>query len=87
LFTRGADGIREVGAFGDPEQGRFDWERSYTRDEWLDQLPTHGDHSQLPPAKLEDVLAGIGAAIDAMGGSFTMRYTTVAVTAARTGAA
>ena len=33
------------------------------------------------------VLAGIGAAIDAVGGSFTMRYTTVAVTAARTGAA
>ena len=28
-----------------------------------------------------------GAAIDAVGGSFTMRYTTVAVTAARTGAA
>jgi hypothetical protein len=33
------------------------------------------------------LLAGIGAAIDAVGGSFTMRYTTVAVTAARTGAA
>jgi hypothetical protein len=39
------------------------------------------------PAKLEELLAGIGAAIDAVGGSFTMRYTTVAVTAARTGAA
>ena len=34
------------------------------------------------PAKLEELLAGIGAAIDAVGGSFTMRYTTVAVTAA-----
>jgi hypothetical protein len=39
--------------------------------------------SRLPPAKLEDLLAGIGAAIDAVGGSFTMRYTTVVVTAAR----
>jgi hypothetical protein len=39
------------------------------------------------PAKLEELLAGIGAAIDPVGGSFTMRYTTVAVTAARTGAA
>jgi len=29
------------------------------------------------------VLDGVGAAIDAMGGSFTMSYTTVAVTAAR----
>ena len=29
------------------------------------------------------VLADVGAAIDALGGSFTMSYTTVAVTAAR----
>jgi SAM-dependent methyltransferase len=87
LFTRAADGIREVGALGDPEQWRFDWERSYTRDEWLDQLPTHGGNSQLSPAKLEELLTGVGAAVDAVGGSFTMRYTTVAVTATRTGAA
>ena len=40
LFAKAADGIREAGGFGDPEQWRFDWERSYTRDEWLDQLPT-----------------------------------------------
>ena len=26
----------------------FDWERTYTRDEWLDQVPTFGGHSQLP---------------------------------------
>jgi hypothetical protein len=32
------------------------------------------------------VLERTGAAIDALGGSFTMYYTTVAVTAARTGA-
>jgi hypothetical protein len=33
------------------------------------------------------VLAGIGAAIDAVGGSFTMRYTAAVVTAAQTGGA
>ncbi|NYE47082.1 SAM-dependent methyltransferase [Spinactinospora alkalitolerans] len=87
LCTRAADGIRQVGAFGDPEQWRFDWERSYTRDEWLDQIPTQGGHSRFPPARLEELLAGMGAAIDTMGGGFTMRYTTVAVTAARTDAA
>jgi SAM-dependent methyltransferase len=86
VFTRAADGIRAAGAFGDPEQWRFDWDRPYTRGEWLDQLPTHGDHTRLPPAKLREILAGIGDAIDAMGGSFTMRYSAVAVTAARTGA-
>jgi SAM-dependent methyltransferase len=42
LFTKAADGIRGVGGFSDPEQWRFDWERPYTRDEWLDQLPTVG---------------------------------------------
>ena len=87
LFTKAADGIREAGGFSDPEQWRFDWERSYTRDEWLDQMPTSGALTQLPPDKLAEVLEGIGAAIDAVGGGFTMRYATVAVTAARTDAA
>ncbi|MFI2350213.1 class I SAM-dependent methyltransferase [Streptomyces sp. NPDC019443] len=87
LFTRAADGIREVGGFSDPEQWRFDWEWSYTRDAWLDQMPTLGNLTQLPSDKLAEVLEGVGAAIDAMGGSFTMRYATVAVAAARTGAA
>ena len=87
LFAKIADGIREVGGFGDPEQWRFDWEQSYTREAWLDQMPTHGALTQLPSDKLAEVLEGVGAAIDAMGGSFTMHYTTVAVTATRTSAA
>lgn len=85
-FTRAASGIREAGAFGDPVQWRFGWDRPYTRDEWLEQVPTFGGASQMPPAKLQEILAGIGSVIDAMGGSFTMRYTTVAVTAVRVGA-
>ncbi|MGW2634069.1 class I SAM-dependent methyltransferase [Streptomyces chattanoogensis] len=84
LCTKAADGIREADGFADPEQWRFDWERPYTRDEWLDQLPTQGAFTRLPQAKLEDVLAGVGAAIDAAGGSFTMHYATVAVTTTRT---
>ncbi|MBT2489469.1 class I SAM-dependent methyltransferase [Streptomyces sp. ISL-96] len=85
LFTKAADGIREAGGFSDPEQWRFDWEWSYTRDAWVDQLPTHGAFTQLTSDKLAEVLKGVGAAIDAMGGSFTMRYATVAVTAVRNG--
>nr|WP_225802738.1 class I SAM-dependent methyltransferase [Streptomyces sp. NK15101] len=84
LCAKAADGIRQVGGFVAPEQWRFDWERAYTRDEWLDQLPTQGAFTRLPPAKLEKVLAGVGAAIDAAGGSFRMRYATVAVTTMRT---
>jgi SAM-dependent methyltransferase len=87
MCAKAADGIRQAGAFGAPEQWRFDWDRSYTRDEWLDQLPTFGGYSQFPPSKQRDLLAGSGAAIDAAGGRFTMHYATVAVTAARTGAA
>ena len=81
--TKAADGMREVDLFGEPERWQFDWERSYTRDEWLDQVPTSGGHNLFPPGKLEELLAGLGAAIDAVGGSFTMAYTAVVVTAAR----
>jgi SAM-dependent methyltransferase len=85
LFTKAADGIRQVCGFGDPDQWQYEWEWSYTREAWLDQLPTHGGHTQLPPAQLEELLSGVGDAIDAVGGRFTGHYTTVAVTAARTG--
>lgn len=86
LLTKAADGIREVGGFGDPEQWRFDWEQSYTRDELLDLMPTQGHLTRLPPDQLAEVLEGVGAAVDASGGSATMTYTTVAVTAVRTSA-
>jgi len=78
MFARAADGIREAGGFSDPQQWRFDWEQSFTRQAWLDQMPTFGNLTQLPPDKLAQVLAGVGAAIDALGGSFTMSYSTVA---------
>jgi SAM-dependent methyltransferase len=83
MCAKAADGIRQAGGFGEPEQWRFDWERPYTRDEWLDQVPTFGGYSQFAPDQQAQVLAGIGAAIDAVGGCFTMGYATVAVTAAR----
>lgn len=87
LVDKAAEGIRNTGAFGEPEQLRFDWEHTYTRDEWLDQLPTHGTVTQLSPDKMAEVLEGVGAAIDARGGSFTMPYATVVITAVRTGTA
>ncbi|HMK97395.1 MAG TPA: class I SAM-dependent methyltransferase [Acidimicrobiales bacterium] len=85
LLEKATDGIRQCGAFGEPEQWRFDWERPYTRDEWLEQVPTFGGHTQVPPEKLADLLRGIGDVIDARGGSFTMGYTAVVVTATRAG--
>ncbi len=87
LCAKAADGMRRARAFGDPGRWRFDWDRPYTRDEYLDQVPTAGIWPRIPPAAQQQVLAGLGAAIDAAGGSFTVHYATVAVVAARTGAA
>ena len=85
FFATTAGAIAQVHGFGEPEQWRFDSEQRYTKNEWLDQVPTFGGHSRFPPAKLDELLAGIGAAIDAIGGAFTMRYAAVAVTASRQG--
>jgi SAM-dependent methyltransferase len=76
-----SSGIRQAGKFGTPGQWRFDWSLPYTREEWLDVVPTLGGHSEFPPTVLAELLAGLGAAIDTVGGIFMMRYATVAVTA------
>ncbi len=83
LLTKAYEGMRQVDVFGDPEQWQFAWERSYTRDQWLDQLPTHGFYTRLRLDDLERMLAETGDAVKAAGGSFTMRYITTVVTAAR----
>jgi SAM-dependent methyltransferase len=80
---RAAEGMRAAGGFGEPEQWRSQWSRPYTRDEWLDVIPTLGGMNRVPDDKLAELLAAHGAVIDAVGGSFTVHYTTVAVTAVR----
>jgi SAM-dependent methyltransferase len=84
LLAKVADGIRDVGGFSDPDQWRFDWTQTYTRHELLDLLPTQGLLTRIPRSKVTGVLENVGEAIDAAGGSVTMCYTTVAVTAVRT---
>jgi SAM-dependent methyltransferase len=80
---RAAGGIRQAGGFGEPEEWLADWSRPYTRDEWLDLVPTLGGFRLSPPNVQAELLAGLGGAVDAAGGAFTMGYTTLAVTAAR----
>ncbi|NUT46456.1 MAG: SAM-dependent methyltransferase, partial [Saccharothrix sp.] len=82
--TKAVDGIRRAGGFGEPEEWRFEWDRTYTRDEWLDALPTSGAVALLSGSALDEIMTGVGAAIDAVGGVFTLRYTAVVVTAVRT---
>ena len=81
MRTKAADGMLATGAFDEPEQWRFESTQSYTREEWLDALLTSG--GAIAQSELTDLLAGIGNAIDAAGGSFTMNYATFVVTAVR----
>jgi hypothetical protein len=83
FLSTAEDAIRQTAGFGEPEQRRYPWEQTYTRDDWVDQLPASGFFGQIPPDRAQAVVQGIGDAVDAAGGSFTMRYTTVVVTAER----
>lgn len=83
LLEGPAEGIRQTPGLGEPEQWRFEWDRHYTRGAWLDQVPTGGNVANLPPEQLAEILDGIGSAIDAVGGSFTARCTTVVLTSSR----
>ncbi len=80
LLDKADEAIRASGAFAALDRWSFEWEQIYTRDEWLDQLPTQGLHTGLPSHELAALTAATGAAIDALGGSFAMHFTTVVTT-------
>ncbi|TXS43966.1 class I SAM-dependent methyltransferase [Streptomyces sp. OR43] len=84
-YAKVAGTINETGHFGETEQWHFDWQQSYTRDQWLALLPTTGGLTSLRPGQLTGILNAVGDAIDSLGGRFTMNYTTLAVTAVRHG--
>lgn len=86
LTAKAVAGIRQTHEFTEPEQWRFDWERAYTTEQWLDTVPTFGGHSRIPPEKLTELLEDIGHLIDDAGGAITMDYTALVVTATRTDA-
>ena len=81
--ARAAGVIRQAGAFGESEEWLSYWERPYTRDEWLDLVRTTGGFTRHPGAIQQELLNGLGAAVDAAGGTFTMSYATIAATATR----
>ena len=86
IYERGLVQVGEhlrAAGFAEPEQWRADHETRYTRAEWLDVVPSHGGIGTLPPDELAVLLAGLGAAVDAAGGAFTMNYAAVAITATR----
>ena len=78
-LARAVKGIRTAGGFGEPKQWQYEWQREYTRDEWLDHLLTTGTLTLLAPDQLATVAKAVGTAIDSIGGSFTMDYVTLAI--------
>jgi hypothetical protein len=50
---------------------------------WLDQVPTGGGHHLISQHSLDALLSEMAAMIDSAGGSFTMNYSTIAITALR----
>ncbi|WP_308468001.1 class I SAM-dependent methyltransferase [Rathayibacter soli] len=77
MIDRAETGIRATNAFSPIERVAFDWEATISRDAWLAQTSTAGGINRLPKDKLEALLAGMGAAIDEVGGEFVLAYTTV----------
>ncbi len=83
MFTGFAEAMAGADGLGAPDRWRFEWERRYTREEWLDFLPTTGGLTRLPRAELAEILSDVGAAIDELGGSFVLPYATLAAVARR----
>ncbi len=84
LLTKAGKAFGGTGAFTEPELWQYEWARTYTRDEWLDQLPTQGTLTRLPAEKLTEILTAVGAAIDKMGGTIETNFTTITLATKRT---
>jgi SAM-dependent methyltransferase len=71
--------LRHAEQFADLEHRRYPWTTTYSRGAWLDLVATHSDHATLPAEQLAELLAALGRAVDALGGSVHAEYTTDAI--------
>jgi SAM-dependent methyltransferase len=72
-----------TGLFDDPDVRSYPWERTYTKDEWLDQLGTHSDHRAMPDDRRAAAHAAVADAIDRLGGAVPVAYECTLITARR----
>jgi SAM-dependent methyltransferase len=78
-----ADALAACEALADARTQRFPWKRTYTRDEWLDQMPSRSDHAALHPDVRAALLDEVGRTIDRFGGRFEMTFVAVLISARR----
>ena len=70
--------------FGPPEVHVTSWVATYDRDGYLDMLRSQSSYALLAPARLEELMEGIGDLVDRrLGGTVTKEYLTVLATARR----
>ncbi len=84
LIDRTIRAIRANGLFTEPEQWMFSWQASLTTEVWLDMVRTFAGYEQMAADQRTALLQGLGEVVDAAGGSFTMHYSTLTVSARRT---
>jgi SAM-dependent methyltransferase len=82
-FTVVADALESCDALSEPRIHYYPWTRTYSREQWLDQLLSHGDHAALLPDVREQLFKEIGETVDCFGGGFDMTYETILISASR----
>ena len=81
---RTTDALVATGEFAaDAQRWSASWNRTYSTAEYLDLILTMSPLALLSAEQVTGLLAGVGAAVDAAGGSFTSHYETLAVVAIR----
>jgi SAM-dependent methyltransferase len=81
ILEQAAAGMRQTGRFSEPEEWVFEWDQSYSRVAWLDQLATSGILTRLDPRAVREVQEAVGRVIDAAGGSLIVHYDSAVVAA------
>jgi SAM-dependent methyltransferase len=82
-FSLVTTSLRACAALADPQTSSFPWSRTYTRDQWLDELHSHSDHAALAPDLRQQLFDEVGSTVDDFGGEFCMNYVAVLISAAR----
>jgi SAM-dependent methyltransferase len=80
LYDRAAEGVRASGCFAEPQIRRYDWLRTYTREELLELIATSGGLASMPPDQLAQIRSAVAAAVD---DHVTLAYATWLLTAVR----